>query len=259
LYKSDKTRMPLQKISIFLGSVWSKYYCYLQNRLPILLGETRISGLRIKYRSTSFDRLIIEEIFDVNSYPFDDFQLAKTALVIDVGAHIGCFTMKAAGMVKEGRVFSFEPERNNYRILRRNIRLNDLSNVYIFNQGIAYPQGKRKLYTSSLNTGGHSLFPEHSGKYDLADCITLQHVFANNRIANVDLLKLDCEGAEYEILYNTPKEYLDRIRKIVIEYHDFEGTNNSIHDLVEFLTRHGFKAEKISRYSSITGLAYFCK
>lgn len=92
----------------------------------LLLSQARIDGLTIKYRKYTLDKLIIRETIVEDDYQFEHFGLESTSTVIDVGAHIGCFTIKVANIVKDGRIFSFELQADNYRILTRNVKLNRL-------------------------------------------------------------------------------------------------------------------------------------
>ncbi len=60
---------------------------------------------------------------------------------------------------------------------------------------------------------------------------TLQEFMDSNHIQKIDFLKLDCEGAEGAILFSTPDEYLRRIRKITMEFHDH--LSQFIHDDIQ--------------------------
>ena len=70
------------------------------------------------------------------------------------------------------------------------------------------------------------------------ECITLENIFDENRITNCDLLKLDCEGAEYDILMNTKKEIFEKIKLISLEYHNI--INHDGYELKKFLEIVGF-------------------
>jgi hypothetical protein len=61
-------------------------------------------------------------------------------------------------------------------------------------------------------------------------------------IRQVDLVKLDCEGAEYEILFNLPPVYFPRIRRIVLEYHDNVTAYTHL-DLAAFLKEQGYRVK----------------
>ncbi|MFH1234966.1 MAG: FkbM family methyltransferase, partial [Candidatus Diapherotrites archaeon] len=157
------------------------------------------------------DEFIIKEIFEMDEYSIDKMRLPKKATIIDVGAQIGCFTIKSATIAKKGKIFSFEPMESNFKLLERNVKTNNLNNVLFFHKGIANKKGKRKLYLCTDNTGGHSISTKRSKKYEIVDCISLRQAISENKIENIDLLKLDCEGAEYEILYSTPKSAFIKI------------------------------------------------
>ncbi len=71
-------------------------------------------------------------------------------------------------------------------------------------------------------------------------CVTLQDIFNDNHIEKCDFLKMDCEGAEYEILYSCPADILERISRIAMEVHQGKGENENIEALICFLKQHGF-------------------
>jgi hypothetical protein len=74
-------------------------------------------------------------------------------------------------------------------------------------------------------------------------CISLKEVFAGNKIDKCDLMKMDCEGAEYEILYNAPKNILQKIKKISMEFHNIDDLKNNDKELISFLRKSGFKVK----------------
>ena len=69
--------------------------------------------------------------------------------------------------------------------------------------------------------------------------ITLEQALESVGLAHCNLLKVDCEGAEYEIFFNTPPEVLERVERIIMEYHD-NVIKHSHTELITFLTHHGF-------------------
>ncbi|MDP3790211.1 MAG: FkbM family methyltransferase, partial [Candidatus Omnitrophota bacterium] len=118
-----------------------------------------------------------------------------------------------------------------------NVRLNNADkNIHIFNRGVSGKRGARRLFIDHNNPGGHSMF-NGSGGFIEIDTVSLSDIFDDNGLSHCDFLKMDCEGAEYEILYNTPLEYLKRIKSISMEYHD----NGDISGLASFLEENGFK------------------
>jgi len=171
--------------------------------------------------------------------------IAPGAVVMDIGAHIGAFTIYAATRAPCVRVLSFEPEKENFKLLLDNVSLNKLGErVAVFNKAVTGTTGKMNLFKSTTDTGQHTFFEKRLSfenvdhKKDMVDCTTLKNVFDENRIETIDLIKIDCEGMEYEILYNTPADYLKRIRALSIEHHWVPGRNYE--DLAGYLKKHGF-------------------
>src|SRR3989344_6832323 len=87
------------------------------------------------------------EPFETNLFQ----QLIKTGdCVLDIGAHIGYYTLLASGLVgKKGKVFSFEPDPNNLVLLRKNVMVNELSNVVIVNKAVSNVNKRINFYCSS--------------------------------------------------------------------------------------------------------------
>jgi FkbM family methyltransferase len=156
--------------------------------------------------------------------------------VVDIGAHIGIFSIFAATKAKNGRVYSYEPLLENFKFLERNILINSLKNISIFNLGVAGRKMERKFF---INPVGGSLIGNSNLNFRRIQCITLEDIFNDNKLEKINFLKIDCEGAEYEILFNTPKEIFEKIDRISMEYHsDSQNLNTK---LKEFLEKMGFK------------------
>jgi FkbM family methyltransferase len=139
---------------------------------------------------------------------------------------------------QKGKVFAFEPLPDNYSLLKENVSLNKANNVIPLNFGICGKRSKRKLYLNEKNTGGHSIIKKEINSVDIK-CVTLKNVFKEFGISYCDFMKIDCEGAEYEILMKTPKNILKRIGKISLEHHNFDP-KHSVNDLKKHLFNSGF-------------------
>jgi len=162
---------------------------------------------------------------------------------IDVGAHIGAFSVYSASLNKGRKVYAFEPESNNYKMLKKNISINSLHNIQPYNIAVAGKTGKGFLALGRAGTQSHSLFRK-SKKTKEVKTISLNDIFRVNKINECDFLKMDCEGAEYDIFFNTNHNVLRRINKMFIECHDTE--DNKCNDLLVFLKKSGiFNARKI--------------
>ncbi len=211
-----------------------------------LYGDTKLlyalrTGIRYRVASPKNGRTITE-IWSNRRYALSNDEMQSGCIVVDVGAHVGMFSIFAASRSDGVRVLSYEPHPDNFRLLTENIRLNGLKNVQPFSWAVSGASGKRKLFVSPEDMG-HSLIRLHEN-YVEVDCVTLKQVLS--QIAKCDFLKIDCEGAEYEILFNTPVGYLRKVNRILVECHNPAGfasehKNWSPHDLKIYLEQTGFK------------------
>jgi len=129
--------------------------------------------------------------------------LHPSMIVVDVGAHVGYFSLLAARNVgPEGKVFSFEPDPTNYELLLRNVNLNGYTNITPVNSAISDSTGLRTLFQTSLDSGRHSTYRHglpHSGSVKVKTW-TLDDFLETQNWPNVDLVKMDVEGAEVDVL-----------------------------------------------------------
>lgn len=151
------------------------------------------------------------------------YGLKPHGVVVDIGAHIGSFCIPASKVAD--KVIAFEPSPDNYKVLLKNIQANDVS-VEVHNVALGVP-GERDLHFYQRNTGMTTLFPQkrdnqkiESTKKDTVTVISLDEALKD--IDVVDVMKIDCEGGEYEFLPNASQETFDKIKSIVLELHKGE-------------------------------------
>jgi FkbM family methyltransferase len=190
--------------------------------------------------SRGVDHVPIIEIFlneDYGAIPDD-------AVVIDLGANIGVFTIYATTTARSVRVYAYEPSPDFCAVLKENVHLNQRNeSVRCFNHAVASEVGDRYLDVR----GGKFFFPtlisttnNERQEHVLVRCTTLAQIMESNHLEHVDLLKMDCEGAEYEILYPTPLSCLKRISKIRMEYHNLDSGEHHVGGLKRFFAQNGF-------------------
>ena len=124
-------------------------------------------------------------------------------VMLDVGAHVGYFSLLAARLVgSEGKVFSFEPDPINYDLLVQNIELNQYGNIFPVNSAVGDKVGSLTLFQTALDNGRHSTYhhglPE-SGSVEVA-VSTLDAFLDARDWPDIDLVKVDVEGAEMDVL-----------------------------------------------------------
>lgn len=165
-------------------------------------------------------------------------RLQNNLTVVDIGANAGYFSLFMLSRYPGSQIIAFEPIANNFELLKRNRNINSLHNFIIVNKAV-YGKAERVTLryksTDSFTTTG-SIFGNELGHAEIeVDAITLPQMFETYALESVDLLKLDCEGAEYHILYNCPARYFKSINCIVMECHRGERDDENKAALCEYL------------------------
>ena len=197
-------------------------------------------GARFMVRVNTSDLLIVWEIWKAKVYDDTRIPIGARDIVVDLGAHIGAFAVRAAGQAHEGQVFAYEASEKNYALLTENRQLNGMDNLQIENSAVSDKRGSMSLYRPVDNGSLGSLLHESSRFMETVHATTFADIIAEHRLERIDLLKIDVEGSEYDILMNCTHQSLAIVRQIVMEYHEFEGNDRSHHDLVSLLNSHGF-------------------
>ncbi len=171
--------------------------------------------------------------------------------VVDIGAALGDFTVFAASRATHGWVYAFEPAPDSVAILQRNLELNKIRNVTVFPNAVAATAGTLTLdlsggvpvqyRTAGAQSGGlHHNVTQPAGLQLTVQSLALADVLADLPRGVCDFLKMDCEGAEYDILLNLDDVALGRVRRICLEYH--EGVTEYSHaDLEGHFIAHGWR------------------
>lgn len=147
-----------------------------------------------------WDDVISQELILSNRW--EDYQttlfkqnIKKGDVVIDIGAHIGYYTLIAANIVgKKGKVYAFEPDLKNFNILVKNIKVNKFKNIIPINKAVAEKNGKLDLFINPTNTGDHRIYQSKDKRKTMKiNVITLNNMLRNEK---VDLIKMDIQGSE---------------------------------------------------------------
>lgn len=171
--------------------------------------------------------------------------------ILDIGAHIGYYTLIAAQMVGEkGKVYAFEPDPQNFAILSKNIKYNNLSNVELINKAVASSSRKMKFYQNPLNAGNHSTVHNFNNRLIIIEGISLNDYF--RKTPKISVIKMDIEGGEYEAIIGMGK-VLKQNKKLVL-FTEFwprglKSANRSPEKYIRLLNRFGFKMYVINEDS----------
>lgn len=206
-------------------------------------------------------RYVVREIFFKRVYNPAYLPIKQDDVVVDIGANNGVFTLFAASKTR-GAIHAVEPSPRNIEFLRCNLATNKLYNVTVHECAVSDQIGSAKLFLNAAD-GQQNLLSEHvipdrikqyTDRPDLNHILTytdeaanfievptttLPAIMDNNDLECIDFLKLDCEGAESLILRSTPDDYLKRVKKIAMEFHD-HLSDTAHEELQAILQRTGF-------------------
>lgn len=202
-------------------------------------------GLQIAIRRNTWDAEIVREIYFMKPYT-EHLPIGPAPVVVDIGGYIGDFTLYAMKYLGASRVIVCEPTRENYDLILRNIELNGYGDeVVALNLAVGVP-GELTLYVQKLDRD-----EVHASTYWYADeerrtvpSVSLEQLLDEHGVQRVDLLKIDCEGGEYDILSDVPAEVLRRIRNIAFEYHEVDDFEPKLARIMNQLTAAGFTMQR---------------
>lgn len=127
--------------------------------------------------------------------------LQPGSVFLDIGANIGYYTVLAGAAVGvRGLVIAYEPDGENFRLLERNIALNDLTNVRPFRAALGEHSSQGSMYLSHDNRGNHRLFDEGDGRRTTAVEILKGDEHVARITERLDFIKIDTEGYEAHVL-----------------------------------------------------------
>ena len=167
-------------------------------------------------------------------------------IVVDVGANIGLHTLNMARIVgNTGQVFAFEPDPSNFKILGKNVKVNNYKNIILEQKAVGDKHGRATLYHAD-NPGMHRIFPQTKAKGQVqVELTSLDKYFIDsNLVDKINFIKIDVEGLEFSVLKGM-ENILKNNKKIKIL---FEFMPKNIMEagfmpieLLNYLTLHDFK------------------
>jgi FkbM family methyltransferase len=160
---------------------------------------------------------IFREIFVDCCY---DVALPSEPVVIDVGANTGMFALRAVQLWPGCRLYCYEPHPDNFQALNGTIADNRMQPmVQAFQEGVGGRSRNADLHLHPKNIGGHSILEsKKTGHHVPIKIVDVAELLARTPQGRCDLLKLDCEGAEHEIIMSIDKRLATRIPRIIYEY-----------------------------------------
>ena len=229
-------------LSGILGVQKSVFKISLNNKIHILL------------RNNQMDVIPVQEIVLRDDYELKNIN-KNLNTIIDLGSHIGVFSIVAAEHFSKSIIYAFEAEKENYVTFFKNIRLNKFSNrikSYLF----AITGKDNQKINIYKNKGMGCLYEKTSLKSEVFS-ITLDKIYKKFRIKKCDLLKIDIEGSEYEVLYTASDNIYKKTDRINLEFHNINIKENyNGKSLVNFLIKKGYQVKYKNHLDGKTGMIY---
>jgi FkbM family methyltransferase len=187
---------------------------------------------------------IAKEIFENQEYFFSS--PTPTPKILDCGSHIGLATLYFKKLFPSARITCVEPIPENFNLLQKNVRANNLQSVNLINAAISNQPGNSIIFgefdKSNPRFCGSSLFHDwaNPGSSSLLTKTILLSSLLNEKI---DFLKLDIEGLETGALKESESK-INRVAEICIEFHGMNtNTENRLDEIIAILERNNFKVE----------------
>ncbi|MFM7795907.1 MAG: FkbM family methyltransferase [Candidatus Nitrosotenuis sp.] len=202
------------------------------------------------YLDSLFAPISVTGIWEPVQTEYIKNNVKKGDIVIDLGAHIGYFTLIFAELVGvQGRVFAFEPNPQNYSLLMKNVSVNNFTNVTTVQKAVSDETKTIQLFLSENNTGDNRIFNLNDNMKSIEiESIRLDDFFKNYDY-NVGFIKMDIQGSEANALVGM-KTVLEKNRhlKIISEFwpYGINGSGNSPEEFLNMLTDLGFKMNRIN-------------
>jgi FkbM family methyltransferase len=217
----------------------TKLYNSFLNRITLVV---RLGLCCSLVRPFTEDPTVIREIFDQEIYEkFYEPRVGDT--VIDVGAHAGYFTLKAAQTVRaNGLVVAVEPCPSNYALLKKNAGYVRSCRIIVAEVALKGEAGTTRLYLKD-GTVGHSTIFKTNRSIEI-QAMTLDQLCQELNVKHVDFIKINAEGAEHEILLGAEKTLRVKGLKLAIQVHGDTVRNK----VVELLKKAGYNTIVRNRF-----------
>ncbi len=213
-------------------------WCYIRRKNPSSQLVSLRDGIVIHLSGDNSDIVTVFIIFCRLDYG----KINPGCSVIDIGANIGVFSIYAARAGAKS-IKAYEPAEESFALLRKNIEQNGYAKIiYPFRAAVVGKQSKPVWFPRHSNVfNAIETSPKDSSDYDLVPSIPFKELIRD--IPEPNLVKLDCEGGEYDIILNSEDAIFKPIKEIRLEYH--RGPSNQLITRLDNLgfTRYQFMDE----------------
>lgn len=203
------------------------------------------NGLKIMIRQNIWDARIVREIFIDKPY-VRYANLPKNPTIVDIGGYIGDFSLFAAKYLSARRVVVYEPTLENFKVLQKNIKINNLHDrIIAVNKAVTNTNNEVSLNvqikeSEEVHVSAYFHSQEESR---IVPSVTMARLMEDHRLETIDLLKVDCEGCEFDIFLGMEAESYSKIQNIVFEFHRIDDYSEKLSLILNKLRSNGYKVQ----------------
>ncbi len=187
-----------------------------------------------------------EDIFSKEIYRFK--ASGERPVIIDCGANIGVSVLYFKSLYPDSTIIAFEPDANNFDLLKSNVLINGLQNVDLRKAAVWITEGEISFESSGSEASHISATAQPSAQ--AIPSVRLADILSG--FQKIDFLKIDIEGAEWEVL-NDAKAELGKVMHLFLEYHGKATETSKLIDLLQIVQNAGFAAYV---QNAATGIKY---
>jgi FkbM family methyltransferase len=192
------------------------------------LAKLRWSARDVFYRSGTADPFVLYQVLLKGGKKAEYFvpSALRPKIILDIGSNIGASIIYFHRQFPDARIFGFEPHPETFPILERNV--GHLRGVRVFNYGLGATNQRVAVRADKVNFGAFNTRGSFKDRgYPAApvecDVRRLDDILRELGLVHVDLIKIDCEGAEADVFSTLPDAILNQCQWIVGEFHDHTG------------------------------------
>jgi len=229
----------VERIQLFIQFALLKIKVRFFNQ-PNKIISLNIAGFKLNAYDYETAQYLLEEVWLNEDYYFKTNK--KEPVIFDCGANIGVSVLYFKALYPESTIIAFEPNPNLFALLKKNVQVNQLKDVYIHQVALNAKDEEISFFINeNLGSFLSSKFQHRGGNNEIKVKAEQLSGFMNN-FANIDLLKMDIEGAEYEVIQElNEKKLLGTVHKYIVEYHYFKDRDQGkIVTFINTFAQNGF-------------------
>ncbi|TNE54340.1 MAG: FkbM family methyltransferase [Bacteroidetes bacterium] len=203
------------------------------------LGYPRYQHHQFKFRDYDLEVSdFLSVAYQLKEY-FHDQRLSflssrKDPIILDCGANVGVSVLYFKSIYPQAQIKAYEPDPAIFNYLQNNLEKNQITDVELHRKAVWIDENGVEF--GSEGADGGSVF--FNGNRQKLESISLKQVLENHE--QIDLLKMDIEGAEVQVLDDCRTE-LHKVRFLFVEYHSWKGQKQELDCLLNVLSENGFR------------------